>query len=90
MGGYWKTIDTILIGRKTYEVALRMTRGKNPYMGTKTYVFSKTLNPKCDKNVTIISRDASEFIRQLKEQPRKDSCLMAVENLRNRRWKRID
>jgi dihydrofolate reductase len=33
MAGYWKTIDTILMGRKTYEVALRLSKGKAPYRG---------------------------------------------------------
>lgn len=76
MAEYWKTIDTILMGRKTYEVALRMSRGKNPYMGMKTYVFSKTLNPESDKKATIVSSDACKFIRQLKAQPGKDICMM--------------
>jgi dihydrofolate reductase len=76
MAAYWKTIDTILMGRKTYEVALRMSHGKNPYMGIKTYVFSKTLNPKSGKHVIIVSSDACDFIRQLKGQPGKDICMM--------------
>src|SRR5579864_2942952 len=40
---YWKTIDTVLMGRKTYEVALRHSKGKAPYPGMDTYVFSRTL-----------------------------------------------
>ena len=28
MQNYWKTVDTVLMGRKTYEVALRQTKGK--------------------------------------------------------------
>ncbi len=42
MPAYWKTIDTILMGRKTYEAALSGSRGKKPYPGMKTYVLSKT------------------------------------------------
>ena len=43
MADYWKTIDTVLMGRKTYEVAVRMGQGGGAYPGVKTYVFSRTL-----------------------------------------------
>jgi dihydrofolate reductase len=33
MADYWKTVDTVLMGRKTYEVALRQTKGKWTYQG---------------------------------------------------------
>ena len=42
MADYWKTIDTILMGRKTYEVALERGGGGG-YPGMNTYVFSRTL-----------------------------------------------
>jgi dihydrofolate reductase len=49
MAEYWKTVDTILMGRRTYEVALGHSAGKtNPYAGVKTYVFSRTLNRQID------------------------------------------
>ncbi|MGB0034803.1 MAG: dihydrofolate reductase family protein [Candidatus Acidiferrales bacterium] len=76
MSTYWKTIDTILMGRKTYEVALRHSKGKSPYPGMKSYVFSKTLKPEAHRNVTIVSSDATDFVRRLKSQPGKDICLM--------------
>jgi dihydrofolate reductase len=77
MGDYWKTIDTMLMGRKTYEVALRMSkRKKNPYPGIKTYVFSRTLTDDRGGSVTIVSDDAAGFVRRLKNEPGKDICLM--------------
>lgn len=76
MGDYWKTIDTVVMGRKTYEAALEMTKGKsNPYPGIKSYVFSRTLKPR-KKPVEIISSDAVEFVRKLKERAGKDICVM--------------
>src|SRR6516164_8575924 len=69
MADYWMTIDTILMGRKTYEVALSNAKGGNAYPGIKTYVFSRTLKPEADENVTIISMDAEGFVRDLKNQP---------------------
>ena len=77
MKDYWKTIDTVVMGRKTYEVALRMgAGGGNPYPGVKSYVFSRTLQAKPDSGVEIISEDAAEFVRQLKTQKGKDICVM--------------
>ena len=77
MEAYWKTIDTILMGRKTYEVALRQTKGKgNPYPEMKSYVFSRTLPKSSDKSVEIVRDDAVSFVQNLKNQPGKDICLM--------------
>jgi dihydrofolate reductase len=74
MADYWKTFDTILMGRKTYEVALGLGRGTGS-PGMKTYVFSRTLKSS-DANVTVISGDAAEFVRDLKSQEGKHICVM--------------
>jgi dihydrofolate reductase len=76
MTDFWKTIDTVLMGRKTYEVALRSGHGGDVYPGVKSYVFSRTLPETAGKGVTIVRQDAAEFTRQLKSQPGKDICLM--------------
>jgi dihydrofolate reductase len=76
MTDYWKTIDTVLMGRKTYEVAVRNSKGSGGYPGMKTYVFSRTLEEGSDGGVTIVRRDAAEFVRELKAQEGKDICLM--------------
>ena len=76
MTDYWKTIDTILMGRKTYEVAVRRGQGGGGYPGMKTYVFSRTLPEGTDGNVTITRDDAADFVRDLKRQDGKDICLM--------------
>lgn len=74
---YWKTIDTILMGRKTYEVTLEMSKGKsNPSAGMKTYVFSRTLKASIDDSIEIVSTDAAGFVRKLKSEEGKDICLM--------------
>jgi len=66
MTDYWKHIDTVLMGRKTYEVALRTGQGGGSYPGVKTYVFSRTLKKDAEAGATIISQDAVEFVRKLK------------------------
>ena len=75
MTAYWKTIDAIVMGRKTYEVARRAGR-KNPYPGMKCYVCSHTLRESPDENVQIVSEDVGAFVRALKKQPGKDICVM--------------
>jgi dihydrofolate reductase len=76
MKDYWKTFDTVVMGRKTYEVALRSGGGDGGYPGMKTYVFSRTLPEGAHGSVTVVSRDAAEFVRELKQTPGKDICVM--------------
>jgi dihydrofolate reductase len=78
MTEFWKTIDTVVMGRRTYEVALKHTKGgrSNPYPGVKSYVFSRTLEKSQDKSVEIIKTDAAEFVRDLKTLAGKDICVM--------------
>ena len=78
MKDFWKTIDTMVMGRRTYEVALRMGNG-GPYPGLHTYIFSRTMKrgaQKKVKNLEFISEDAAEFIRKLKSEEGKDICVM--------------
>jgi dihydrofolate reductase len=75
MSQFWKTIDTVLWGRKTYEVALK-GGGVGSYGNVKNYVFSKTIKKSQDKNAVIVSEDAAKFLRKLKKQKGKDICVM--------------
>ena len=71
---FWKTIDTVLMGRKTYEVAA--ASGSGAYPGVKNYVFSRTLKQPRSKKVEVISQDAVEFVRKLKSVPGKGICII--------------
>ena len=82
---FWKTIDTVVMGRKTYEVAVRS--GGGAYPGVKNYVFSRTLKQSPDKKVEIISGDAVEFVRRLKNQEGKGICVMGGGLLANSLFK---
>src|SRR6185369_14254006 len=75
MRDYWKTIDTIVMGRRTYEVAARS--GPLPvHTGVKTYVLSRTLKKRNTKQLSFVSEDAVDFVRRLKAEDGKDICLM--------------
>src|SRR5215213_753390 len=72
----WKTIDTVVMGRKTYEVAERMGGGRD-HPGVKTYVFSRTIKKANNKKLTFVAEDAAEFVRRLKEEDDgKDICVL--------------
>jgi len=75
MTDYWKTIDTVVMGRRTYEVAARNGAGGGQ-SGVKTYVFSRTIKKRNTKKLTIVDEDAATFVRRLKEEEGKDICVM--------------
>jgi dihydrofolate reductase len=76
-GAFWKTIDTLVMGRKTYQAGLKMNKGKkNPFGGFKSYVFSRTLKARKHGALEIVAGDAVEFVRRLREEPGKDICVM--------------
>jgi dihydrofolate reductase len=80
---FFKTIDAVLMGRKTWEAALGMnpkskkksSKASNPYGATETYVFSKTLRESGVEGVPIISGNIAEFIENLKAKEGKNIWL---------------
>jgi dihydrofolate reductase len=71
---YWKTIDTVVMGRKTYEVAARM--GTTAYPGVRNVVFSRTLARSPHPKVEVVAGDAVAFFRDLKNEAGKGICVM--------------
>jgi dihydrofolate reductase len=87
MTRYWKDVDTILMGRKTYEFAVssnrqtstgkKRTKDKTAKQTTvRTYVFSRTLQSIDAPGVELVKEDAVEVVRALKQRPGKAICLM--------------
>ncbi|MCI0414201.1 dihydrofolate reductase family protein [bacterium] len=89
MREFFASIDTVLMGRKTYEFALahspkRKQKNKSAKPKKKasskhaiqTYVFSRTIQTTPDEGATIISENGNEFVRALKNEPGKDIWLM--------------
>jgi dihydrofolate reductase len=84
MADYWKDVDAILMGRKTWDVAAAQSpaprrrkptaRSKPPAM--RTYVFSRTLAAIDRPGVELVRDDAAGFVKALKNQPGKRICLM--------------
>jgi dihydrofolate reductase len=65
---FYNTVDTILIGRRTYDWIVDKEKENFPYKNKKCYVFSKSLSGE-DKNVEFINSDIVEFTNKIKEEP---------------------
>jgi dihydrofolate reductase len=74
MAAYWKTIDTLVMGRKTWEVARGQVGGQAD-TDLQAYVFSRTLRSIDRPGVTLVSTDAGKFVRALKTRPGKGICV---------------
>ena len=61
-----KTVDTIILGRRTYDWIINNESGKFPYQNQKCYVFSNSMSEK-NKNVEFINEDTSDFLSKIKE-----------------------
>ena len=75
---YWKTIDTVVMGRKTYEATLGLGGDSGGSPGVKTYVLSRTWKQDADrdKEAVLVDRDAVEFVTELREQEGRDIFVM--------------
>jgi dihydrofolate reductase len=75
MNAFMKSIDTKLLGRKTYEVSLRM--GAKFDSKSRHIVFSRHAPPAAaPSGVEFVNGAISPFVNRLREQPGKDIWLM--------------
>ncbi len=81
MTDFLKRIDTIFIGRKTYELTLSMGGSAPPgFPVLKEYVFSNTLD-KAEGDRILIKGNIVEEVRKLKNEPGKDIWLFGGASL---------
>ena len=66
--------DTILVGRRTYEVMDPKGKG-GPVFGMDTYLVSRTLEPEAYPRLTVLGEGAAERIRDLRARDGKDIWL---------------
>lgn len=72
MSQFFKSIDTMLVGRKTYEQALAMGAGKPISPGMRNFIFSRTLPAGQRDGMEFVSDDPAKLIARLKQEPGKD------------------
>ena len=64
MGAFYKSIDTVLMGRKTYDIALKF--GQESYTGKKNYIFSRKRRKSLVPNVEFVNEMVGDFMRRLR------------------------
>jgi len=63
---FLETIDTIILGRRTYDWIMTMEPDVFPYQDQTCYVFSNTLTERTD-NVEFVSGDIASFLGEIKK-----------------------
>ncbi len=76
MAAFFKRIDTAVMGRKTYEMGLKLGGGKISSPGMKCYVFSRTLNAGERNGVMVVVDSPRQFVSALRKKKGKDIWLM--------------
>src|SRR5713226_5889778 len=80
MAKFWRSIDTILWGRKTYDMVLRFQKeGKDSpdnYGGIKNYAFSRRPPKKVARGFEFVKEPISKFAKRLRSQKGKDIWMM--------------
>ena len=97
ISGENKCFDTVLMGRKTYEVGLKVGV-TNPYPQMHQYVFSRTLTASSDRNVELSSDrnveltsiDPVAVVQELKQQQGKDIWLCGGGDLATTLFSEVD
>jgi dihydrofolate reductase len=80
MGEFWKSIDTILWGRKTYDLVLRFQKeGKDSpdnYGGLRNYAFSGKPPKKVARGFEFVKEPIKKFANRLRAQKGKNIMMM--------------
>jgi len=76
MAAFFKRIDVAVMGRKTYEVGMKLSGGKISSPGMACYVFSKTLPSDSPGGVTVVRETPKAFMEGIQKRKGKDIWLM--------------
>src|SRR5260370_34608051 len=76
MAAFFKRIDTAVMGRKTYEMGLKLGGGRISSPGMKCYVLSRALNAGERNGVMVVVDSPKQFVSALRKKKGKDIWLM--------------
>jgi dihydrofolate reductase len=76
MAAFFKRIDTAVMGRKTYEMGLKLGGGSMGGPGLKSYVFSRMQEAGERDGVTLVNEPPSRLVEALRKKKGKDIWLM--------------
>lgn len=80
MSDFFKRIDSVFMGRKSWELSKSMGEAPAGFPKLKTFVFSGTLR-EAGQEVTIVGSDWKEKVEQIKREPGKDIWLFGGASL---------
>ena len=80
MEEFMSRIDTILIGRKSYEVLMQQFENRNPFSDKMTYVFSQTIQS-TDPKTVVLKGNVEQEVKEILKRPGKDLWLFGGANL---------
>lgn len=75
-GAFLGRFDTVLMGRRTYEVVTAGDAGEDPTSRMRTVVASRTLDPEDHPDVEVVSEDVRGFVEELLREEGEDVWLM--------------
>lgn len=73
-GSFFASIDTVIMGRSTYEQSLSF--GEYPYPGTRAYIFSRTQTGAGDNEALFVAGAPELLVKALKNQSGKNIWLV--------------
>lgn len=75
-GAFLGRFDTVLMGRKTFEVTLSQGAGGGPSAGMRTLVFSRTLQAADHPEMELVAEDAARVVEDLRRDEGREIWLM--------------
>lgn len=64
---FYETVDTVIMGKRTYDWVIKHIKGEFPYQNKECYVFTRSSLPDTE-HVTFINEDIHQFVNKLKNQ----------------------
>lgn len=77
---FYNTVDTIIMGKNTYDWILNQDLKEFPYKNKDCYVFTRS-SAVNNENVKFVNGDISEFIKKLKDKDGKNIWIVGGGNL---------
>jgi dihydrofolate reductase len=75
MDAFYRSIDTCVLGRKTYDPSVNFGMAEG-YAGKNNFVFSRTLSKAASPKVSVVSEDVTVFAERLRSEKGKHIWLV--------------
>ncbi|MDQ0208779.1 dihydrofolate reductase family protein [Alkalicoccobacillus murimartini] len=69
---FYDTVDTVIMGRKTYDWISTQMEDEFPYKGKQCYIFTTSTEQEEKENITFVNEEISSLLNRLKQQEGKN------------------